>query len=167
LDFLTTHDAPLSITINGTPYSVPRFLNPALKRWAAERNRAFADQATADLSPEDKRRWLTFFQPPPIDVKRLLQESTTPEGAEYVVREQLKLAGVPDETVQQLLDRSDPIVIRNLAEELTLAAPASAKVDAQAGVTESADPLPSAPPPSEGGASTGAPSTPDSAPPTP
>lgn len=154
MDFLAAHDAPYAVKIRGTPYNIPRFLGPALREWAAEQLQQQRDEATAHLSPDDKARFLMFFRPPPIDVKRQLAEATTGSGSEYVVRRQMKIAGVPPGLVDEIVDHDDPMLVRNLAEELTMLPATAAQVDALAG-GEGDNPLTPPPPASGGGESTG------------
>jgi hypothetical protein len=165
LDFLATTNAPITVTVYGTSYNVPRFLNRQLKVWAAQLRKEQEDNATRDMSKEDKARILSYFRARPFDTAELLQMASSPEGAEYVVGASLKLAGVPGDVVEKVLDSADPLMIQALSRQLTEADATLAKlgVDAQA---ETNDPLPQ--PAGESGVSpeTGSATTPSSAPPT-
>ncbi len=115
----------------------------------------------------DKARFRMYFVSPVVDIGRQLQEASSAEGSAYVVRKQMKAAGVPDETIEKVLAHSDPILVRNLAQELTMLPETTAKVDALAGAQATvpgADPLSTPPTPSGGAASTGPESAPVSTP---
>jgi hypothetical protein len=173
LDFLQSTDAPYAVKIKGVPYSIPRFLRSALSEWAALKKkeiednatRIFVQDATGKPIPGGERaksQFLLVFQAAPIDVRRLLDEALTTDGSAYVVRRQLKLAGVPDELIEEIIEHDDPALVRNLAEELTMLPATAAKINALAGTQDGADPLQSAPPPQDGALSTGENSNPDS-----
>jgi hypothetical protein len=132
LDFLTTHAAPVVVTIDGAEYTVPRFLNRALKEWAALLAKEQRDIATADMDPEQKARFLRFWTDPALDVAEMIRRSTSPAGVDYVVNCQLKKAGVPDAVRETLLDTADPMLLRQLAEELTYSGQTMAKLSAEA-----------------------------------
>jgi hypothetical protein len=138
LDFFTTHQSPIAITIDGKAYMLPRFLNPALKQWSALLRKQQADLATEHLDADQKARFLTYFQPPAIDIAEMLQTARAAEGADYVVRSQMQAAQVPGELIDNILSNADPMLIRNLAMELTQAPQTLAKLGAE----EKPDPLP-------------------------
>lgn len=176
MDFLTTDAPPVPVTIDGTAYHVPRFLMPALKAWAEELVQKQADFATEGMKADDKARFLYYWPKPVIDVGTLIQYTRTPEGAEYVVNAQLKLAGVSDDVRAKLLKFAPPDKIRDLSERLSQSQQAAAQLDMPpnepghglaAGGQPDADPLPEAPESSGESPATGAQMTPASASPTP
>lgn len=128
MDFFTAQDAPVRITIDGTAYDLPRFLLPAMKQWSAAIRKQIADEATAHLDADAKARFLTFFQPPAIDLMQLAERAVSAD-ADYPCRAQMKLAGVPEDVIENLMTKSDPLMIRKLADELTTAARAKAKLE--------------------------------------
>jgi hypothetical protein len=121
LDFFTQQDAPVEITIDGTVYKLPRFgLDEMIERSATIR-RETADMATEHLTPDDKARFLTFFQPPAIDHMDMARWCLSSEGLKHVAERQMKLAGVPDEIRASLLKRPDDQKLYALVAELTTA----------------------------------------------
>lgn len=131
-DFAEIHDAPVSITILDGTYSVPRCLNEGLMEWASVLRRRTMDEATAHflregdedvekvkLGREAKARYLTFWQPPPLDVSELLQRVVEPDGIDFVLRRQLKIAGVPQDRIDLMCRNGDPQQLRTLVDILT------------------------------------------------
>lgn len=155
MDFFTTHDAPVAVNIDGTAYSLPRFLMPALKAWAAQIRKELEDAALAQFGdkPDERARFLTYFQPPPIDIADLLGRVYSPEGAEHIVDAQLRAAGVPDDIRTKMIAQAPPLMLRTLALELTKAAEVLKKLGVDE--KEKADPLPPSPEESGGSPGTG------------
>jgi hypothetical protein len=119
MDFITTHAPPFAITINGKRYDVPRFLLAQFKVWAVNRQKAIQDTAISVYQDADARaRFLLYHQPPPLDLAWVAQQLTTAEGAEHVVRVCLVAAKVPPDDITGLIENSDPMLIRKLADEL-------------------------------------------------
>ncbi len=162
MDFFTTHQSTVPVNIDGKAYSVPRFLTPALTKWAAEIKEQDRNDATAHLSADEKARFLRYFPDPAIDIADMLRRARASDGAEYVVGTSLRSANVPDDAVKSVLANSDPMMIRNLAEELTLAGPTLDKLGAN-----DKDPLASPPAEAGGSQETGQPTTQDSSTSTP
>lgn len=131
--FTTAHPAPVPVTINGTTYQVPRFLLPEFKARAAEHRKRVIAEATAHLDPETKARFLTYYAPPPVDTASVARELLTPAGVEELLRTQFKAASVPAADVDSLLTLADPVLLRNLAEELSTAQQAAAKQEKDSG----------------------------------
>lgn len=128
-DFNTTVNAPVKVRIDGVDYSVPRFLLPRLKAWAAERRAAQIEEATEGMDKQDRSRFLLYFSVPPVDVADMLRDQLTPEGIDHVVRDCLRRGGVPVATIDLLMDRGDPAMLRKLADELSSAIEAARIVD--------------------------------------
>lgn len=127
MDFFTSNDGPISINIDGNPYTLQRFLLPAMKEWAASIRKQTSDEATSHLDADAKARFLTYFQPPAIDVMQLAERVLSPEGGEYVCKYAMKKAGVADDVIKSLLASSDPLLIRKLADELATASRSKAE----------------------------------------
>lgn len=143
LDFFTQSDSPVQIRINGTPYNLPRFLNDRMIEWSAAIRRQIIDEATAHLDDDDKARFLTFFQPPPVDALDMAQRALSNDGAKYVCDVCLKAAGVADAEREGILRLSEPVALRNLSAELTKAPQAKALLDASS--KQGDGPLPNPP----------------------
>lgn len=162
MDFGDIHDEPVVFTLSGVEYTVPLFRLPALVAWSALVRREKADFATAHLikdnddkdGKEAKARYLTYFQPPPIDTQELVQKEVAPEGIDYVLRHCLKQAKppMPAELIDRLLAYGNPMQLRELADKLTLNAQTQGKLKEEG---EGDDPLPQQPPASEGSPETG------------
>jgi hypothetical protein len=167
MDFFTTHDAPFVVTIDGTAYHVPRFLLGALKRWAAEARKEREDAALAEFGDdaETRARFRLVMPDPPVDIADLLARVRSPDGAERVVRAQFALAGVPAETIDKVVAQAEPMLLRRLADELSMAAPAEARLGVKE--EESADPLPGGRGAPDDSPGTTPGTSPGSAPPTP
>ncbi len=157
MDFVTTNDTPFPITIDGTAYQIPRFLGPALAAWAEEDRQKTMAEALGELkSEQDRARFRAFFRMPAVDVGRQLAEASSAEGSQYVCRKQMQAAKIPDEVIDKVFAHADPILVRNLAQELTMLPETAAKVDELAGAGKSGEtPLTSPPTASVGEASTG------------
>lgn len=158
MDFLTAHAAPINVTIDGTPYQLPRFLMKQMKEWAALRQKTALDTAMAKVKgdKEAQARILTYYTAPPIDVAQLAEEAGTPEGAEYIVRHCCRAANVPDQTIDALILSADPMALRNLSVMLASARQAAAAMKQASDEPEGreADPLPEREPTSDGSPTT-------------
>ena len=118
MDFTTALATPIAIRINGTSYSLRRFLLPQMKQWAAERQQAITDMATKHLDADGKARFLLYFQAPPVDIFELAKYARSPDGAADIVDRQMKGAGVPDDVRTAVINNADPLLIANLADQL-------------------------------------------------
>lgn len=152
--FDTTVGGPVVVTINKTGYSVPRFLLPALKQWAAQRRATVVAEATAHLDPDEKARFLMYFQPPPVDIFGIDEWSRSPEGAEVIIRQQFKLAGVPEQLTELVITNGDPLILSQLAYTLASSSRALKQVSGDEGKGDK-DPLAEQPPVASGSASIG------------
>lgn len=145
MDFFTTHAAPIVIRVNGTSYTLPRFLLPQIKAWGAERRQKTVDEATAHLSDDDKARFLMYFQSPYIDVLDVAAWAVSTDGADEVCARQMRAGGVPDELVDAVIAQCGPVALRNLAEQLcsadSAAQDAKSKTEGEIEPGKSADPL--------------------------
>jgi hypothetical protein len=109
LDFFSQSDSPVEIKIDGTAYKLPRFLLRQMIDYSATLRREQVETATAHLNPDDKARFLTYFQPPAIDLMQMAQWCLSGEGVVGRVRAADEgWASVPDELVKSLLDNGDP-----------------------------------------------------------
>lgn len=131
LDFFTQSDAPVEIKIDGTAYKLPRFLLREMSEQSATNRREQADFATAHLNADDKARFLTYFQPPAIDLMDMAAWCLSPEGVPVVCERQLRVGGVPPDLIKWMLQNGDPQMLYVLAKELTTAARAKAQLEAQ------------------------------------
>lgn len=125
MDFFTTHDAPVAITIDGTPYSVPLLRNPGLKKWSAIQRERYADEAGNSFKDKDgavdqerKARFLVYAPAPPIDIAEMMIAAVSPEGAEFIVDIQLEAAGVPADVRKRFVENVYPDDLRALASRL-------------------------------------------------
>lgn len=130
LDFFSQSDSPVEIKIDGTAYKLPRFLLRQMIDYSATLRREQVETATAHLNADDKARFLTYFQPPAIDLMEMSRWCLSAEGVLVVCERQLKAGKVPDELVKSLLDNGDPQTLYNLAAELTTALRAKAQLTA-------------------------------------
>ncbi len=130
-DFDTTLGGPLKVTIDKKDYQVPRFLIPDLKEWAADQRATTIAEATAHLEDDAKARFLTFFQPPPIDVFDVDAWSRSPEGIDTVLHKQLEKAGVSEATVDEMIASCDPLMLGKLSNELTSARASTKRIIAE------------------------------------
>lgn len=127
MDFSTGTATPVTITINGKSYNLPRFLLPQMKEYTAERTKAHADAATAHFDPDTKARFLIYFQPVPIDVFDMAKWARSADGgAMEIFDRQMKAAGVPDEDRAAVIANSDPVAVAKVAEDLASSKQASA-----------------------------------------
>jgi hypothetical protein len=167
LDFGDIHNAPVSFKLKGVEYTVPLFRLPALVEWTAKVKREKADFATAHLlGPPDKKgeyskagmeakaRYLTYWQPPPIDTMEMVQREVSPEGIDYVLRYALAKASppMPAELIEELIAFGNPTALRELADRVTLNRETQQRMSEEG---EGKDPLPQSPPASEGSPETG------------
>jgi hypothetical protein len=145
MDFVTAHPSGIAVRINGTPYSIPRFLLPQIRRWTAERQQAVADRAVAHLDADGKARFLMYWQPPPVDVFAVADYARTPEGIADILGRQLKEGGVPDDVRAAMLENADPMMLATLCERVTSASKAAVdakdKTETTAEAGQPADPL--------------------------
>lgn len=136
----TTLGSPIVVTINGTKYNIPRFLLPAIKQWAVDRRAEVTAEATSHLAPDEKARFLMYFQAAPVDVFQLDEWSRSPEGSESIIRRQFAAGGVPVDLIDQAIERSEPLILAQIAYTLASSSRALKQVsDEKAGQTP--DPL--------------------------
>jgi hypothetical protein len=165
IDFFTQSDSPVEIKIDGTTYKLPRFLLRHMIKYSATLRRQQVETATAHLSPDDKARFLTYFQPPAIDLMEMARWCLSAEGVLAVCEAQLKAANVPDELRKSLLNNGDPQTLYALAAELTTAVRAKAQLGS---MNQGGDNPLTQPPPESGNSAAAPPATnTTSAPPTP
>lgn len=168
-DFNTTHGGPLDIRINGTSYSIPRFLTRQFAAWAQKERQRLLDEALSQIADEKERaQFILYFSAPAVDVYQQVRELNTARGVEVVVRDCLSRGGVPADVIEKVIVSADPIVLRQLAGELCSSAAAE---DAAAQISgpnppegEGNDPLPSSQAKSGALPATGASSAPASTP---
>lgn len=144
MDFFTTHDSPVAVTIDGTGYRLPRFLLNSLKVWAAELAEEYRCKLRDALETDEQReRFDVYYQPPPIDIKALIERSISPEGTEYIVRHCMKAGAVPDDVIDKVIANASAVMLSNLADQLATAAKSSAKLKIEG---EDGSPLTEPPP---------------------
>jgi hypothetical protein len=131
IDFFTQNDSKVQIKIDGTEYNLPRYLLDKMIKQSTVQRRQIIDEATEKLSDDDRARFITYFQPPPIDVMQMAQWCLSPDGVKVVCDQCMKEGGVPDEVRKSLLEHGDPILLYKLASELTTATRAQAQLKAQ------------------------------------
>jgi hypothetical protein len=166
LDFFTTQTPPFVINIDGKAFQLPRFLGPAFIALSAKLKKERVDEAMAELgdhTAEERARFRTFWQSPPMDTRFVAQYALSPEGTAYVVDHCLAKAGVAEADRKRVLEENDPLLLRNLADELTFAARLNERLKIEG---EDASPLPESPVASSGSPATGGPITGDSSAPT-
>ncbi len=136
MDFSTQHDAPFSVTIDGTTYQLPRFLLPQFKEWAdvarKERVALILEQFT---TPQERAQHLSWWEPPIQDIAMLVDRAREPGGIEFVVNRSMDLAGVPADIRQRVL-RGDALQLRELALQLTMASAVKSNLKAQGPVKD-------------------------------
>lgn len=119
MDYSTARALPHLLSINGTAYKIPRFLNAQFIEYAAEHRKKIEDSAVAQLrDPDSRARFLMYHQPPPLDTSWVAQHVTTPEGVEVVIRSRFAKAGVPKPEIEDFIENTDPMILRALADEL-------------------------------------------------
>jgi hypothetical protein len=167
VDFLTVHQSPIPITIDGKSYSLPRFLLPAFEKMAAKMLESQRKTAASEIAePEKRAAFLMYYDPVPIDIAAVFQQVTTPTGAANIVRQQMQLAGVPDSDIDAVIENGDPMQIRALADRLANGVRGTVTVGADVEARKES-PLVSPPGASDGSQGTGEPTTPDSPQPSP
>jgi hypothetical protein len=123
------------------------------------------ETATAHLNPDDKARFLTYFQPPAIDLMQMVSWCLSGEGMVVVLDMQMKLGGVPEDLRKSLIDHGDPVQLYELAKEITTAVRAKAQLT---NMNKGGDNPLTQPPPESGNSAAAQPQTSTtSAPPTP
>lgn len=145
--FTTTRATDIVITIDGVQYSLPRFLMAEQAAWVAEREREIINTALERLpTKQEQARFLTVFQPPPVDVLDCLDYMRSPKGVQHVLRACMKRASVPVDIIEKVI-AGDPMELVVLARQLSGVDEASAAVNTIAEVEDKAvdsDPLPEA-----------------------
>ena len=160
MDFTTATAPPIIITIDGTKYTLARFLLPQMKEWAADRVNKQTALATAHLDKDEKARFLMYFQPAPVDILDIATHALSPDGAIDIVDRQMKAAGVPENIRNTVIATGDPMQIRGLASQLSSSGVAAAQI--KEGSEANADPLAVPKAASSDAATTGASSSPSS-----
>lgn len=147
MDFNTTAEVPISVTINGTAYQIPLLRNTGLKKMSAMLRKQVLDEATSHIEDPDKRaQFKAYFPVPAYDIADLMLRATTPELADVAVDTQLEAAGVPPDVRKAFIDNVHPDRIRDLAAALTRRNETLARLGVDE-AKEKSDPLP----PSTGG----------------
>lgn len=169
MDFVTAAAPPFRITLNGTPYDLPRFLAPQFKAWVAIRQKQTIDLALAQLPDADARaRFLMYFIAPPVDTAALMDEAATPDGAEYVNETCMAAGNVPEDVRKAFHANVDPMQQRNLSLMLCSSRQAAARQREESDDPGSkGNPLTGQPHTSGGSPATTSATSPSSAAPTP
>lgn len=142
MDFNTTADTPIAITINGTAYTIPLLRNAGLKKMSAVLRKQVLDEATSHIEDEDKRaQFKAYFPVPAYDIADLMLRATTPELADVAVDTQLEAAGVPADVRRSFVENVHPDRIRELAAALTRRSETLARLGMDE-AKEKSDPLP-------------------------
>jgi hypothetical protein len=146
VNFNLANNGPVAVKIDGTEYLLPRFKRRDWIAWAASVDAERTAQATADMKPDERFRYLSIYSVLPVTTDELSRRVFTPAGTERILRTCMTSGKVPAELIEKVLDEGASQDLNVLA--LTLASiidpekiQAEADKDEQGGEV---DPLPSA-----------------------
>ncbi len=115
--FNIANTAPVTVTIDGIDYQLPRIRRGFWIKWAAEIDSKRTAEAVQNLPPTEAAKLLLIYPVEPTMHQELVRRMSTPDGIGRIIRESASKASpaVPGDVLDAWLDGGDEIQLESLA----------------------------------------------------
>lgn len=117
MNFTFTTQAPIVIFIGKEKEKVeiPRFRRKDWKSWVAMEDAKRQEEATKELDPEAKAKFIAFYTIPSTSPREISKKLMTFDGQEHVIKTCFKKVGWDDEKIETFLEINPAQDIETLA----------------------------------------------------